>query len=40
MAQDAIRLIIDSRKERKEGIPTGDRDTLLVDHVALTDVES
>ena len=40
MAQDAIRLIIDSRKERKEGIPTGDRDTLLVDHVVLTNVES
>ena len=40
MAQDAIRLVIDSRKERKESVPTGDRDTLLVDHVVLTDVES
>ena len=40
MARDAIRLVVDSRKERKESVPTGDRDTLLVDHVVLTDVES
>jgi len=40
MALDAVRLVIDSRKELKESVPAGDRDTLLVDHVVLTDVES